>query len=146
MELTSNGHAYGQSAYHFVFVPKYRVPVFRDPDIKGACEHIIRRIALEHKFKIHALQIEHDHVYLFVNIPHTYSVSYAIQLLKGTSSRFIRQQCPRLMHYKHFWSCGKFYRSVGNVTGDVIKHYIIESQGKSKFRFTRAYASRQLPS
>lgn len=147
MELTSTNHAYGQSAYHFVFVPKYRAPVFKDSDIKATCEYIIRKTALEHKFKIHALEIEHDHVHLFVNIPHTYSVSYAIQLLKGTSSRFIRQQCPRLSRYKHLWSAGKFYRSVGNVTGDVIEHYIKESQGKPKFKFTRAYAeSRQLMS
>jgi len=30
------------------------------------------------------------------------------------------------------WSSGKFFRSVGNVTADTIKHYIEESQGKPK--------------
>jgi len=30
------------------------------------------------------------------------------------------------------WSSGKFFRSVGNVTADTIKHYMKESQGKPK--------------
>jgi len=30
------------------------------------------------------------------------------------------------------WSKGKFFRSVGNVTADTIKHYIRESQKKPK--------------
>ena len=32
----------------------------------------------------------------------------------------------------NFWSSGKFFRSVGNVTADTIKHYIKDSQGKPK--------------
>ncbi|MFQ6128849.1 MAG: transposase, partial [Thermoplasmata archaeon] len=29
----------------------------------------------------------------------------------------------------HLWSRGKFFRSVGSVTADVIEHYILESRG-----------------
>ena len=35
----------------------------------------------------------------------------------------------------NLWSSGKFFRSVGNVTADTIKHYINESQGKPKTKF-----------
>ncbi|HWQ19671.1 MAG TPA: transposase, partial [Methanotrichaceae archaeon] len=35
----------------------------------------------------------------------------------------------------NLWSSGKFFRSVGNVTADTIKHYIEESQGKTKAEF-----------
>ena len=35
----------------------------------------------------------------------------------------------------NLWSSGKFFRSVGNVTADTIKHYIKESQGKPKAEF-----------
>ena len=138
MKLYTTGHAYGQSAYHFVFVPKYRRPIFNDSETKQCCEYILIKICREHNFTIHALQIERDHVHLFVSIKHTYSVSYAVQLLKGSSSRFIRQNCPQIVGYlwgKHLWSAGLFYRSVGNVTADTIQHYITESQGKPKVEF-----------
>ena len=44
------------------------------------------------------------------------------------------------------WSSGKFYRSIGDVTGDTIKHYINDSQGKPKkeFRSKRIKKSEQL--
>ena len=32
----------------------------------------------------------------------------------------------------NLWSSGKFYRSIGNVTADTIRHYINDSQGKQK--------------
>jgi putative transposase len=33
------------------------------------------------------------------------------------------------------WSNGKFYRSVGNITADTIKHYIKESQREPSEEF-----------
>ncbi|MDD1749578.1 MAG: IS200/IS605 family transposase, partial [Methanothrix sp.] len=33
------------------------------------------------------------------------------------------------------WLSGKFFRAIGNVTADTIKHYIKESQGKPKSEF-----------
>ena len=44
------------------------------------------------------------------------------------------------------WSSGKFYRSIGNVTADTIRHYINDSQGKPKkeIRSSRIKKSGQL--
>jgi REP element-mobilizing transposase RayT len=36
------------------------------------------------------------------------------------------------------WSSGKFFRSVGNVTAETIKHYIKNLRGNQKHRFNRA--------
>jgi len=73
-----------------------------------------------------------DHVHIFVEVPHTMSVAKALQLFNGYSAYRIFKQHPWLRrHFRtgHFWSPGKFFRSVGNVTSDTIKHYISCSQG-----------------
>jgi len=87
-----------------------------------------RGVAYQYNFTIHALEIQPDHVYLFVGFPPSYSVSQVVQLFKGNSAYRILYAFPSLrkthFHRGHFWSADKFYRSVGNVTSDTIQHYI----------------------
>lgn len=132
MELYSTQHGYGQNAYHLVFVPKCRYKYFRYPGIKKLCEQSFHDLALKYNFKIYALEVQPDHVHLFVDFPSTYSVSKVVQLFKGVSAYNILHKFPYIrrtyLRRDHFWSAGKFYRSVGNVTADTIKHYIAESQ------------------
>ena len=132
MELYSFNRSYGQNAQHFVFCPKYRRDIFADPEVKQGCEQILREIAQTYKLRIYEMQVMPDHVHLFVEIPPTTSVAKALQLLKGISSRELRKRYPQIQKKlwgKHFWSPGKFHRSVGNVTADTIQHYIAQSQG-----------------
>ena len=87
-------------------------------------------IAINYQFVIHELQVREDHVHLFVEIPPSVCVSKALQLFKGVSSRILRRNFSYLREDgKHLWSPGKFYRSVGNVSADVIQNYIRYSQG-----------------
>ena len=58
------------------------------------------------------------------------SVAKALNLLKGYSAYMIFKHHPWLRrHFRtgHFWSPGKFFRSVGSVTDDAVRHYIAES-------------------
>ena len=132
MELKSTQHGYGQNTYHFVFVPKCRYKYFMYPGIKRLCKETFYEVAEKYSFTIHALEIQPDHVHLFVDFPPTYSVSKIVQLFKGISAYKILHKFPTLrktfLRQNHFWSAGKFYRSVGNVTADTIKHYIQQSQ------------------
>ena len=132
MELQAFQHGYGQSTYHLVFVPKCRYHYFRYPSIKKLCEKSFRGVAYTYNFTIHALEIQPDHVHLFVEFPPHYSVSKVVQLFKGISAYRILHAFPSLrktyFRRGHFWSAGKFYRSVGNVTADTIQHYIQQSQ------------------
>lgn len=135
MELTSYAHGYGQSAYHFVFVPKYRYEVLRYPFVKQKCEQFFREVAEKYDFKIYELKILDDHVHLFVELHPSFSVSKAIMLFKGITGYYMLKQFPYLRHYyrkHHFWTAGKFFRSVGNVTADVIENYISQSQSIEK--------------
>jgi putative transposase len=90
------------------------------------------------------MKVLEDHIHLFVEIPPSMSVSTAFQYLKGKSSRILRRNFPWLRKFKCLWSKGKFSRSVGNVTRDVIEHYISKSQGTwDYFDVRRTYAAPQ---
>ena len=132
MELKSTQHGYGQNTYHFVFVPRCRHKLFKIPSVKEFCERAFHEVAEKYSFIIYALEIQPDHVHLFAEFPPTYSVSKVVQLFKGISAYKILHRHPNLRHSYlrngHFWSAGKFYRSVGNVTADTIQHYIDQSQ------------------
>lgn len=118
-----------------VLVPKYRYSIFYNTRIKKDCELILSNICVEKVYKIHAMEVVDNHVHLFLEFHPSNSLSEVIQYLKGGSSYRLFKLHPEMRNQcwgGSLWSSGKFYRSVGNVTADTIKHYIRESQGKSK--------------
>ena len=127
--LKRSKHSVGQNAYHMVWKPKYAVPIFKITAYRKVCEGAIRQVGINYSLHIYELQVRADHVHLFVELPPTMPVSKAFQLFKGISSRMLRRQFSYLRKYKCLWSPGKFFRSVGNVTADVIQNYIQYSQG-----------------
>ena len=145
MELCSFSHGYGQITYHIVLVPKYRYRIFYNRQVKKDCELILKNICMEQGYKIHAMEIVADHVHLFLEFHPSTSLSKVVQYLKGGSSHRLFKLHPELKKRYwggNLWSSGKFFRSVGNVTADTIKHYIKESQGKPKAEF-QSYGSRR---
>ncbi len=132
-ELKSRAHSYGQNCHHFVWGPKYRIPMLKPTDIRKVCAGILRLVAIQNGCRIHEMRILKDHIHMFVEIPPTLSVSRAFQLFKGISSRTLRRNFPWLRKFKSLWTKGKFYRSVGNVTTDVVEHYIRKSQGSWEY-------------
>jgi len=130
--LNKHNHGVGQNAYHLVWKPKYAKDPFKFDLVRMDCEQILYEIARKYDFEIYELQVMPDHVHLFVEVPPTMSVSKTLQLFKGISSFKLFRQHPWLRKYftkGHFWSPGKFFRSVGNVTAETIQHYISQSQG-----------------
>ena len=95
------------------------------------------------------MEVVEDHVHLFLEFHPSTSLSKVIQHLKGGSSYRLFKLHPELREKfwsGSLWSSGKFYRSIGNVTTETIKHYINDSQGKTKkkFRSSRISKSGQL--
>ena len=136
MNLTHFQHGVGQNAFHLVWKPKYARDPFKFEVIRQHCEQFLNEIAQEHNCTIYELKVMPDHIHLFVELPPTLCVAKALQLFKGKSSYKLFRQHPWLRkHFRkgHFWSPGKFFRSVGNVTSDVIDHYIAQSQGSWSF-------------
>ncbi len=136
MELKHTKHAVGQSAYHFVWRPKYNVKVFLHKWPRKIADEAIREVAIKHKIEIIELKVMPDHVHCFAELPTTISVSMALQILKGGSARIIFKKCTTWYRFfsrdgtkkPHLWSPGKFFRSVGSVKAEVIEEYIKYSQ------------------
>jgi putative transposase len=135
MELTNFEHGVGQNSYHLVWKPKYAWDVFKFPWVQKDCVAILNEAALRYNMHIYELEVMQDHVHCFVEIPPTMCVSKALNLLKGFSSYKLFQKHKWLRRYfrkGHFWSPGKFFRSVGNVTAEAIKNYIAQSNRESR--------------
>jgi putative transposase len=128
----SYSHGFGQSQYHVVLVPYKRFKMFGRTDIRMRLVRIFFAIAERHRFKIEAQEVMEDHVHLFISIRPSQSIAEVLQYLKDGSSRELRKVFPELISYHRcrLWSKGKFYRPIGEVNEETIKHYIEESQSK----------------
>ena len=127
MELVSGSHSIGQNLYHLEWCPKYRYNMFKREENKKLCEKVLYEVAKRHKIEITELSVMPDHIHTVVGIPPTMSVSKALQLLKGASSREIFKRMP---HFRcrypegHLWCLGKFYRSVGDADAETVLQYV----------------------
>ena len=133
--LCSYSHAYGETSYHIVLVPKYRRRAFAREDIARCLRNLIESIAKKEGMRLHALEVMPDHLHIFLEVPPTKSMAQVIQLLKGKTAYHLFRVFPELrvmFRRGHLWSRGKFFRSVGSVTADVIEHYILDSQGTGR--------------
>jgi putative transposase len=117
-----------------VLIPYRRNRVFIRDDIRTAADRIFKDVAKDHRIIIYELDIEEEHVHLFIGLPPSMSIAHAIQILKGATARKLRLLFPALegFHRKHLWSRGKCYRPISDVTPKTIKYYIRTSQGKHK--------------
>jgi len=101
--------------------------MFKREENKKLCEEVLHEVAKRHNIIITELSVMPDHIHTVVGIPPTMSVSKALQLLKGGSSREFFKRKPHLRcryHKGHFWSPGKFYRSVGDADMDTVLQYV----------------------
>ena len=90
-------------------------------------EAILKKIAQEKEMQIEELAVMPDHVHIVVHVKPSISLAKATQLLKGRSSyEFFRIHPNMRLRYRkgHFWSKGKFYRSVGSVDLETTKEYV----------------------
>ena len=78
-------------------------------------------------WKIHELNIQKDHVHMLLQISPSVSISRAVQLFKGRSSRIVRIEFPELEEFlwgTSFWADGYFAETIGNMNEDRIREYI----------------------
>jgi len=135
MDLISGSYSVGQNLYHLEWCPKYRYKMFMKEENKKLCEDILKEVAKKHKMKMEELSVMPDHIHAVVGIPPTMSVSKSLQLLKGASARelFKRRTYFRCRYPRgHFWSPGKFYRSVGDADTETVIKYVRDQRLEQK--------------
>jgi len=115
-----------QTAYHVVWCPKYRKAVLTG-EIPGALEGILKEVCVGHGWEILSLEIQPDHIHLFVSIPPAGAVATAVKLLKGIAARKLFTAFPELkksLYGGHLWSPSYYVGTAGNVSAETIQRYI----------------------
>ena len=86
-----------QTAYHAVWCPKYRKPVLVC-NIATETERLIREICIQRQWDVLALEIQPDHIHLFVSLPPSISVAEVMKILKGSIARTLFVKFPELIY------------------------------------------------
>ena len=118
-----------QTAYHIVWRPVYRRDVLQEP-VKTTLENLLHTIAQGHSMQVLAIDVQPDHVHLFVSMPPTISIADAVKLFKGISARQLRLTFPALRkrtRSDRLWSPSYYVGTAGHVSAETIRKYI-ESQ------------------
>src|SRR5436305_15344997 len=120
----SKRNVYYSCKYHVVFCPKYRRKVL----IEGIAErlkHIIFEVCQEHQAEVFKLEVLPDYVHLLVECDPPFGIHRLVRLIKGRSSRFLRQEFPVLKRkLPTLWTTSYFVSTVGGAPLSVIKQYI----------------------
>jgi putative transposase len=126
-KICRKSHTVGQNVHHLEWCTKYRYDMFRKDKYKNALEAILQDIARENGMKVVSLTVASDHVHVVADLPFSMSQSKALQFFKGgTSYRLFRinEKFRRRYPRGHFWSPGKFARSVGDADLDTVVDYV----------------------
>lgn len=128
MGFHRSSHSVFECQYHLVWATKYRKRVMTLPHEREYCEQILRRAAEEYGFNIQAMEVDVDHVHLYIEIPPQKSVGEAVRVLKSVSARMMFK---RFSYFKKkiwsgkMWGASYFVRTVGQgVTAEMVKNYI----------------------
>ena len=126
LELLFNRNCVYKTAYHVVWCPKYRRSVLTCT-VAESLSALLSEVCEENNWKILNLEIQPDHIHLFVSIPPSKSVSEAVKRLKGTTARKLFLKHPELKKQLwdgHLWSPSYYVGTAGNVSAETIRRYI----------------------
>ena len=115
-----------QTAYHVVWCPKYRKSILT-ASITDETKRLIESICLERDWQVLALEVQPDHIHLFVSIPPSVAVADAMKILKGSTARKLFVKFPELKKQLwggHLWSPSYYVGTAGNVSSETIQKYI----------------------
>jgi putative transposase len=124
-------HTLHRLRFHLVWTPKYRRRVLEGP-VAARLTELLQQACEVKEWGLHELSVQPDHVHLLVQISPSDSVMNVMQILKGGTSRRLRQEFPELEEFlwgDSFWGDGYFAESVGQKEEAVLRAYI-RNQGQ----------------
>ena len=128
MDYQHERHNVHLVVYHLIWCPKRRRKVLVGA-VKERLEQLIREVASEHGWTILELAIQPDHVHVFLRGDPYTAPSDIARLIKGRSSRVLREEFPELLKVPSLWTQSFFVSTAGNVSHEIIQRYI-ERQSK----------------
>jgi len=124
MILKSNHNVTYACTYYVVWCPKYRRKVLVD-GIDERLKQILRDVAEETHCDLLELEVMPDHVHVLVGVDPQFGIHSLVKLMKGRSSRLLRQEFPRLRsRLPTLWTNSYFVATVGGAPLALVKQYI----------------------
>lgn len=119
-------------AYHLVWLPKYRRRILTG-EVQVETKRLIVECCEQQSLTLLALETDIDHIHVFVSAPPRFSPALIANLLKGYSSRFLREKFPHLKKVcgkDHLWTSSYYVGTEGLVSAETITRYVTQCQGK----------------
>lgn len=127
-KLDKSGGAVFSLHYHLICCVKYRQKVFDNDEIISDIKSQICKIAKTFNVEIIEQECGIDHIHILFKSKPTLDITKFINILKGHSSRYIREKYKDQLKGKlwgdAFWSPSYFLSTTGNVTIDILKQYV----------------------
>jgi putative transposase len=120
----SNNNVVFSCKYHVVWCSKYR----RDVLVNGAddrLKEIIHQVYSETRSAVLEMEVMPNHVHLLVEVDPQFGIHHLIKLIKGRSSRLLRQEfrwCRTRL--PSLWTNSYFVSTVGGAPMEIIGQYI----------------------
>jgi putative transposase len=110
--------------YHFVFCPKYRRKIFNIPGVEDRFKELTISECEKNNIEILAMECHVDHVHLFVSVYPQMSIPDVMKVVKGATSRKLRDEFPKLKGMSSLWTRSYFVSTAGKVSSETIKWYV----------------------
>jgi putative transposase len=114
-------HSFTSCFIHCVWSTKNREPLLT-PDLRNRLWPYLGGIAKQNQMKTLAIGGASDHVHVLLSLPATLSIAKAMQLLKGNSSKWLRETFPKMRSFA--WQEGYGAFSIGVSGVDTTVAYI----------------------
>ena len=111
-------HSYVSCLMHCVFSTKDRRP-WLSPDIRGRLFPYMTGIARGDEVTPLAIGGVEDHVHMLISPPAAMPVAKAVQLIKGTSSKWVHDTFPELQDFAWQEGYGAFSVGISQVAGTI---------------------------
>jgi REP element-mobilizing transposase RayT len=132
-------HSFTSCLFHCVWSTKNREP-YLTPDLRDRLWPYLGGIAKQNQIKMLAIGGAVDHVHILLSLPATLSVAKAMQLLKGNSSKWIRETFPKIHSFAWQEGYGAFSVSISGVE-PTIAYVRNQAEHHRKRSFREEFAS-----
>lgn len=120
----SNQHVTYACTYHVVWCPKYRRAVLTG-DVAARLKVLMAETVAQTQGEILEMEVMPDHVHLLVSVDPQFGIHRLVRLIKGRSSRVLRQEFASLKsRLPSLWTHSYFVSTCGGAPLEIIKQYV----------------------
>lgn len=116
--------------YQIIFCPKYRRKVLVPP-IDARLKELVIEKQEEYSYGVIEMEIMPDHVHLLLDVDPRTGIDPVVRKIKGYTAHTIGKEYPWMKsRLPSMWTRSRFIASVGSVSLDIVKQYIVGQKGQ----------------